>query len=197
MTATTTTAAPAPANTAYLRLLSGFGVPDEYWGALADGAAAGIGLGGVFGGAAGDRIGMNAAVGRGGFDAALFAGTGVPTGGGEGAFWSVRCHRGGGPPSAGGGGGGGPPPPPGGGGGGAPPPPPGGGGGCRRHAPGRGAARRARPPPGPAHAGARARLAAQQAHQQRGGRARLHRRVDLAVRRRVEQRELVGGVAVR
>ncbi|WP_203612458.1 hypothetical protein, partial [Amycolatopsis sp. SID8362] len=67
-----------------MRLLSGFGGFAEYCGALADGAAAGIGLGGVFGGADGERIGMNAAVGRGGFDAALFAGTGVPTGGDDG-----------------------------------------------------------------------------------------------------------------
>src|SRR6185312_17089746 len=44
ITATTTTAAPAPADTAYLRLVSVLLVVDEYWGALADGAAAGIGL---------------------------------------------------------------------------------------------------------------------------------------------------------
>src|SRR5256885_12458623 len=95
MTATTTTAAPAPANSAYLRLLSVFGSFDEYWGALADGAAAGIGLGGVFGGAAGDRIGMNAAVGRGGVDGVFPPAPRVPTRGDARGGRSVRRHRGG------------------------------------------------------------------------------------------------------
>ena len=88
ITATTTTAAPTPAKSAALRLTSGLG--SEYCGALAVGAAAGIGLGGVFGGAAGERIGMNAAVGRGGLDGVC----GAPAGAAAAAGVSERCHGG-------------------------------------------------------------------------------------------------------